>query len=160
VVLGSLAGLGVGGVLVPAATVAITVTPDTTIATCVALSLSIRAIGGGIGYAVYFNVFKNKLANNLPKYIAQFAIQAGLPVASAETFVLTWLGAPDQISTVPGVTPAIIQGAVIGQRWGYAESLKWVWITSIPFGVIAIIMCIFIGNVTKYMTNRVAATLQ
>lgn len=159
VVLGSLAGLGVGGVLVPAATVAITVTPDTTIATCVALSLSIRAIGGGIGYAVYFNVFKNKLTHNLPKYIAEYAIKAGLPISAAETFVLTFLGAPDKIASVPGVTPAVIQGGVIGTRWAYAESLKWVWITSIPFGVIAIIACVLIGNVTKYMTNRVAATL-
>lgn len=48
-----MAGFGVGGVLVPAATIAITVTPDTTIATCVALSLAIRTIGGSIGYAIY-----------------------------------------------------------------------------------------------------------
>lgn len=53
VALGTLAGFGVGGVLVPAATIAITVTPDTTIATCVSLSLAIRAIGGAIGYAIY-----------------------------------------------------------------------------------------------------------
>ena len=154
-----MAGFGVGGVLVPAATVAITVTPDTTIATCVALSLSIRAIGGGIGYAAYFNVFKNKLTKKLPTKIAEYAIKAGLPLASAELFVVTFLTSPDDLVKVPGITPAAIQGGVIGSRWAYAESLKWVWITSIPFGVIAIGMCLFIGNITKYMTNRVAATL-
>ena len=53
IVVGGLAGFGVGGVLVPAATVAVTVTPDTTIATCVALGLSIRAVGGSIGFAIY-----------------------------------------------------------------------------------------------------------
>jgi hypothetical protein len=43
-----MAGFGVGGVLVPAATVAITVRPDTTIDTCVALSLCIRTVGGKV----------------------------------------------------------------------------------------------------------------
>ena len=53
IIVGGIAGFGVGGVLVPAATVAVTVTPDTTIATCVALGLSIRAVGGSIGFAIY-----------------------------------------------------------------------------------------------------------
>jgi hypothetical protein len=38
VALGAFAGFGAGGVLVPTARIAITVTPDTSIATCVALS--------------------------------------------------------------------------------------------------------------------------
>jgi hypothetical protein len=50
VALGTIAGFGVGGVLVPPSTIAITVCPDRLIATTVALSLSIRVIGGSIGY--------------------------------------------------------------------------------------------------------------
>jgi Fungal trichothecene efflux pump (TRI12) len=158
--LGTMAGFGVGGVLVPAATVAITVTQDTTIATCVALSLCIRTVGGSIGYAIYYNVFINRLKPKLPLYIGQYAVQAGLPVKSAEAFVLTYLTAPANITSIPGVTPAVIHGAEVGTRWAYAESLKYVWYTSIPFGVLAIIASCFIGNITKYMTNRIAATIR
>ncbi|KIY03036.1 uncharacterized protein Z520_01502 [Fonsecaea multimorphosa CBS 102226] len=158
--LGTICGFGVGSVLVPAATVAITVTPDTTIATCVALSLTIRAVGGSIGYAIYYNVFINKLTPKLPKYIAEYAIKAGLPLTSATEFVETLLTAPANITSVPGVNAQIIHAGAVGSRWAYAESLKYVWLTSISFGGCAIIACLFIGNITKYMTNRVAARIR
>lgn len=155
-----MAGFGVGGVLVPAATIAITVTPDTTIATCVALSLAIRTIGGSIGYAIYYNVFIRRLTPRLPLLVVEYAIKAGLPVESAEAFAGAFLAAPDQLSNVPGVTPAIIQAGAMGSRWAYAESLKYVWLVSITFGGCAIIACIFLGNLKPYMTNRIAATVK
>ena len=58
-----------------------------------------------------------------------------------------------------GVTPAVVQAAVIGSRWAYAESLKYVWYTSIAFGGLSIIACVFMGDVSKYMTNRIAAKI-
>lgn len=133
----------------PAATIAITVTPDTTIATCVALSLSIRAIGGAIGYAIYYNVFVQKLTPRLITYIPKYAIGAGLPLSSAELFVGAFLTAPDSLSQVPGVTPEIIAAADYGRRFAYTESLKYVWLTSIAFGVCAIIACCFLGSLRK-----------
>lgn len=160
IALGTVTGFGVGAVLVPAATVAVTVTPDTTIATCVALSLTVRAVGGSIGYAIYYNIFINKLTPRLPAYIAKYAIEAGLPITEATEFVETYLGAPAQLASVPGVTEQIIEAAAIGSRWAYAESLKYVWLTSIAFGGCAIIACLFIGNISKYMTSRVAAKIR
>jgi hypothetical protein len=160
VVLGTLTGVGVGAVLVPAATIAVTVSPDNSIATCIALSLTIRAVGGSIGYAVYYNIFINKLTPRLPAYIAEYAITAGLPAASATDFVTTFLTAPANISSVAGVNEAVLQAATIGTRWAYSDSLKWVWITSIPFGACAIIASCFIGSITSYMTDRVAGRIK
>jgi hypothetical protein len=54
------AGLGIGGILVPASIITTIVCPDDLIATVSALTLSIRVLGGSIGYAVYYNVFYNK----------------------------------------------------------------------------------------------------
>ena len=68
-------------------------------------------------------------------------------------FVGTFLTAPNGITTIPGVTPDIFQAATIGARWAYAESVKYVWLTSVAFGVCAIVACLFLGNVSKYMTN-------
>jgi hypothetical protein len=118
-------------VLVPAATIAILVTPDTTIATCVALSLAIRAIGGSIGYAVYYNAFVGTLLTN-----------------------------PAGLAEIPGVTPEIIEAGAVGSRWAYAESLKMVWLVSTAFGACAIIACLFLGNTKKYATNRIAAHVE
>jgi Na+/melibiose symporter-like transporter len=45
VTLASFAAFGLGGVIVPAATVAMIAAPDALITTCAALSLSVRAVG-------------------------------------------------------------------------------------------------------------------
>lgn len=50
VAMGTISGFGVGGVLVPSATVALICVPDAFLATTAALSLSIRTLGGSIGY--------------------------------------------------------------------------------------------------------------
>jgi hypothetical protein len=155
--LGSMAALGVGMVTSPASTIAITVAPDSTIATCVALILCIRATGGSIGYAIYYNVFIEKLTPSLPKYVAEYALEAGLPTAEAELFVATILTVPANVTQIPGVTPAVIEAATIGSRWAYAGALKYVWYISLVFGVCSILASCFLQNMRKYMTNRIAA---
>jgi hypothetical protein len=159
VALGSLAAFGVGGVLVPAASVAMIVTPDALITTAAALSLSIRTVGGTIGYSIYYNIFATKLAKRLPLNVATFALAAGLPATSLEQFVGTFLTAPETLATVPGVTQAVIAGATKGTQWAYSESLKVVWLTSIAFGSMAIVCCILMPSTKKYQTNRVAVQL-
>ena len=134
--------------------------PDDHIASTVALSLAFRVIGGSIGYAIYYNVFVNKLTTRLPELVAEYAINAGLPVVSATEFVGTFLTVPSNATNVAGVTPAILAAAVKGSQWAYSESLRMVWLTSIPFGVCAIVACCFIGSTGKFMTNRVAAHIK
>jgi hypothetical protein len=156
---GTIAGFGIGGVLVPAATVAITVTPDAFIATTVALSLSIRVIGGSIGYSLYYNIFANKLKDKLPVYLITSAVKAGLPVTSSNEFILAFLTNPTTIMDIEGVTPTILEAATLASRWAYSDSLAYVWYSSISFGVIACIACLFIGNVRPYLTQRIATQL-
>ena len=162
VALSTIGTFGVGGVLVPAATIAITVCPDELIATTVAITLSIRVIGGSIGYAIYDNIFMTKLKNKLPTYIALYAVKAGLPLTSAKEFVELFVKAPQQLATakIRGLTPAVIQAATLGSRTAYADSLKDVWYTSIAFGLLSIICCIFLGNNSKFITNRIAANIR
>ena len=135
------------------------VVPDSLLATTVSLSLSVRTVGGSIGYSIYYNVYSNKLKTKLPAYVAQRVIQAGLPVADAEDFVASFLTTPAEAAKLPGVDAAIIQAATLGYRWAYADSLRYVWYTSIAFGSLAIILCLFMPSIRKYGTNRIAAEL-
>src|SRR6202012_3588481 len=121
--LGTIASFGVGGILVPAATVALIVVPDSLLATTAALSLSIRTGGGSIGFTIYYNIFINKLQKQLPEIIAKYAIKDGLPPSHATEFVTTFLTAPANITQVPGFSSEVLAGAELGTRWAYAESL-------------------------------------
>lgn len=160
VALGTIAGFGVGGVLVPPSTIAITVAPDSLIATTVALSLSIRVIGGSLGYTIYYNIFAEKLGKVLPENVAKAAVGAGLPVSDATKFVTEFLTAPGSIMSLPGVTPSVVAAATRGAQDSYAYAISFVWYTSIAFGVVAIIAAAFLGNNRKYLTDRVAAKIR
>jgi hypothetical protein len=95
----------------------------------------------------------------LPKYVAGAAIQAGLPIAEAETFVGALLQAPNMLATLPGITPAIITAGTKGAQLAYAESLRYVWWTSISFGVCAMVAALLIPDIRKFATNRIAVAL-
>jgi hypothetical protein len=158
--LSTLAGFGVGGLIVPAATIAIIACPDDVIATTAALTLAVRAVGGSIGYSIYFNIFSKKLTSALPARVAEYALSSGLPETSLVEFVTKFLGGDmTGLASVDGVTGEVIAAASFGSQWAYADSLKWVFVTSVPFGVCAIVASIFLGDIKKYMTNRVASNI-
>lgn len=127
VAIATVAAFGLGGVLVPAATVAMIAAPDALITTCAALSLSVRAVGGAIGYSIYYNVFKEKLTAKLPILVGEYAVAAGLPAADAKIFVETFLTVPAEAASLPGVTAQVLAAALKGSQWAYAESLHYVW---------------------------------
>jgi hypothetical protein len=116
-------------------------------------------VGGSIGYSIYFNIFQKKLTTRLPTYVAGAAIRAGLPVAEAETFVGALLQAPDLLASLPGITPVIIAAGTKGAQLAYAESLRYVWWSSISFGVLAMIAAFLIPSTKKFQTNRIAVAL-
>lgn len=64
-----MAGLGIGGIVVPASIITMIICPDDLIATVAALTLSIRVIGGSIGYCIYYNIFINKFTPAAIHYI-------------------------------------------------------------------------------------------
>ncbi|EME40496.1 hypothetical protein DOTSEDRAFT_55697 [Dothistroma septosporum NZE10] len=159
VTLASFAAFGLGGLIVPAATVAMIAAPDALITTCAALSLSVRAVGGAIGYSIYYSIFVKKLTKVLPVLVGTYAVGAGLPAQDAELFVKIFLGAPTKIAQVPGITAAIIEAATLGAQWAYAEALHLVWYTSIAFGICAMVCALVIPNTRKFETNRVAVAI-
>lgn len=160
VALGTIAGFGVGGVYIPAATIALTACRDSLISTTGALSLSVRTIGGSIGYTIYFNVFATRLTARLPTALATAAVAAGLPAADVVGFVTAFVGAPATAADLPGVTPAILAAATRASQDAHAYSLKWVWYVSIAFGVASVFVSVMIGNTRKFMTDRVAVRIE
>ena len=159
IALATLACFGLGGVIVPAATVAMIAAPDALITTCAALSLSVRAVGGSIGYSIYYSIFHGKLVKKLPALVGAYAVGAGLSLQDAPAFVKTFILDPAEIATAPGFTPEIYAAASLGSQWAYAESLHYVWYTSIAFGLAAMVCAVLLPNTRKFQTNRIAVEL-
>ena len=156
------ASFGVGGVIVPALTLALYAAPDRYIGTVAALSLTVRFLGGSIGTTIYYNIFNNRISGLLPEYVATAAVQAGLPPADLIQFIVALtnpINAASLLAQVPNITPQIIQAGALALRWAYSDSLQCVWYATIPFGVISILCSAFIPNIRQYMTERVAVVI-
>ena len=155
-----LGGLGVGGIIVPAAVILTIISPDEVIATVTAITLSIRLIGGSIGYAIYFNVFENKLHEVLPTTVGIAVAKAGLPITQIPAFI-TALVAQNftALGQIKGITPTILLVAADAVKDSYVEGFKMIYLVSIAFGGAAIVASVFLGDIRKYMVDRVAVDI-
>lgn len=77
---------------------------------------------------------------------------------------------------IPGVNQKVLDASILARQYSFADSLKYVWYTTIPFGIIGselipstitqaksiltafsiVLMCAALPNIKKYMTNHLA----
>ena len=159
-----LAGLGIGGIVVPASIITTIICPDDIIATVAALTLSIRVIGGCIGYTVYYNVFVNKFVPNATKYVGGvMELELGITNVTyiTDAIELTAASLIQGLKEIPGIAgnDTAYEMVVLAGQIAYAESYKYVYLTSIAFGCISILASVFLGNIDKYMDDHVAVVM-
>jgi len=159
-----LGGLGIGGIVVPASIITTIICPDDIIATVAALTLSIRVIGGCIGYTVYYNVFVNKFVPNATKYIGgTMELELGITNVTYITTAIELTAASllEGLKEIPGIAgnDTAYEMVVYAGQVAYAESYKYVYLTSIAFGAISIVASVFLGNIDKYMDDHVAVVM-
>ena len=152
-----LGGLGTGGILQPAATILTIISPDEVVATVTAATVCIRLVGASIGYSVYFNVLQNKLAAVLPSNVGAAAVNAGLPVDQIPGFLGAFLGG--NTTALAGYSSTLLHAAKEAVQDSYVEGFRLVYLVSIPFGVSAVIACLFLGDIRKFMVDRVAVDI-
>ncbi|EAS30387.3 MFS drug efflux pump [Coccidioides immitis RS] len=156
-----IAGLGIGGIVVPASIITTIICPDDLIATVAAVTLSIRVVGGSIGYTIYYNVFISKFIPNAVKYIGgTMSLKLGIKDEALieEAIKLTGESLINDLKHIPGISgnETAYQMVVSAGQVAFAESYKWVYYTSVAFGVLSIIAACFLGDIEKYMDDHVA----
>ncbi|KJX97245.1 MFS drug efflux pump like protein [Zymoseptoria brevis] len=158
-----LAGLGIGGIVVPASIITTIICPDDLIATVSALTLAIRVLGGSIGYCVYYNVFVSKLVPYAVRDVGGYMIGVlGCDEESvAEAIALTGNSLIDLIADIPCVAaqPGGWEEVVLQGQMAYAAAYKYVYYCSTGFGICSILAAVFLGDISKYMDNHVAVVM-
>jgi hypothetical protein len=157
------AGLGIGGIVVPASIITTIICPDDLIATIAALTLAIRVVGGAIGYTTYYNVFYNKFVPILTKKMILVCVENGVFNTTSITSAAQLTGASlvNEILYLPGVDGNVTKWMNIvraGQE-AYAEAYPYVYYASIAFGGVAIIASAFLGDINQYMDDHVAVVI-
>ncbi|KAH8885612.1 MFS general substrate transporter [Thozetella sp. PMI_491] len=157
----ALAGLGVGGIVVPASILSTIISPDDLIATISALTLAIRVVGGAVGYTVYYNVFYNKLVPTLINNIAGVMIQDKIfnITIITEAIELTGASLIEEILPLVGGNETQWEHIVLAGQMAYADSYPWVYYCSIAFGGVSIIASLLLTDISKYMDDHVAVVI-
>ncbi|CCC08826.1 unnamed protein product [Sordaria macrospora k-hell] len=152
-----IAGLGVGGIVVPASTIATIIAPRDFIATITALTISIRIVGGVIGYTVYYNVFIQKLVPQLTESVIGACIKSG--ITNRETIgaaiELTGASLVDEIHMLPGVTDESWAVIVAASQEAYVRAYPWVYYCSIAFGGVSILASLGMEDISGLVDRTV-----
>jgi hypothetical protein len=98
------------------------------------------------------------VAENVPKYVTSAATEAGVPEGSISD-LLAGLQSGN-LSSVSNLTPEMLEIATEAYKDGYSASFKVVYLTTIAFGVCAIIAALISPNLEKSFNNRVERKLQ
>lgn len=158
------AGLGIGGIVVPASIITTIICPDDLIATVAALTLAIRVIGGSIGYCIYYNVFISKFVPAAIHYIGGTMVTKLNITSEAvieEAIGITGASLLPALQELPGIkdVPGAYEMVVYAGQLAYAEAYKYVYYVSIAFGAISILAACFLGDISKYMDDHVAVVM-
>ncbi|KAI9737876.1 MAG: hypothetical protein M1834_009246 [Cirrosporium novae-zelandiae] len=159
-----LAGLGIGGIVVPASIMTTIICPDDLIATVAAITLSIRVIGGGIGYTVYYNIFIKKFTTASIHYIGgAMMLDLGITNTTYITDAIKLTGAAllEDLALIPGIGDNVTAQEIVirAGQVAFAESYRYVYFASLAFGAVAIIAACFLGDISEYMDDHVAVVM-
>jgi hypothetical protein len=82
----------------------------------------------------------------------------GYPSSQIHALVASFLA--ESTAGLAGIPTAVIEAATSAMRWGWSDEDKIVWLSTIPFGVIAFAGAIFVRDPSPYLTKHVSVTLE
>jgi hypothetical protein len=108
-----------------------------------------RSIGGSVGTAVYTTIHSTNSARLVPQYVTDAIKPRGLPQDAITQLLAILEGTTtgDPLSDIPGVTSEILELATDAMKRAYNRAFRDVWLTSIAFGVIALMCALFSKDV-------------
>jgi hypothetical protein len=123
-----------------------------------------RNTGGAVGIAIFGTIRNSVVGSQLGPRITEAALANGFPASGLAELIpavqLAVLGEPASLLALPGVTPAVESATIAAFKGAYAYAFQRVFLSTIPFGVIATVTVIFVKESSQYLTNHTAARLE
>lgn len=128
------------------------------------LGASIRAAICAVLVAIYTTILSNRLTQTTASLVPPALVGAGLPADSVSDFLTiistSGTSAPRSVyASVSGITDNIVAVGVRAYKVANSDAYRTVYLSTIAFSGLAIILTFFAPNTEKYMTDHVAATL-
>jgi hypothetical protein len=127
------------------------------IGTAIGAAGSMRSAISTLASTVYVVILTNKLTENIPAIVPPAVIGAGLPATSLVPFLTGF--STGNFTGIPGLTPEILVIGVRAYKEASAKAYSTVFLSTLIFSGLAVILSFWTPNVDEKMTNQVAATL-
>lgn len=125
------------------------------------IGASIRSATATICATVYSVILSSRLRETIPAQVPKAAIAAGLPSSSATNLLEAFsVGSPTAFAAVKGITPKILATATAAYKTASNDAYRTVFLSTIAFSGLAVILSFFAPNVDDRMTGDIAATLE
>lgn len=132
--------------------------PQRNIGLALGLLGTFRFLGGAIGTTVFTTILQNKSTPALQKQVLDAVVPLGYPSSQVHRLIASLLA--DSTAGLAGTPTAEIDAATSAMRWGWSDAYKIVWLSTIPFGVVAFAGAIFVCDPSPYLTKHVSVTLE
>ncbi|KAI0154152.1 MFS general substrate transporter [Xylariaceae sp. FL1272] len=117
-----------------------------------------RFAGGAVAISIYTAILTNVQQMSVNNLVPAAATGAGLPESSVQA-LLSALALGD-LSPVPGITDEIAQAASAAFVQSYVVGLRTTALSSLSFGIVGIIACLFCLDIGHKMNNKIEVYLE
>jgi hypothetical protein len=128
------------------------------IGTALGVGGSSRSFISTLASTVYTVVLSNRLAVTIPEQVPPALINAGLPSSSTASWLAAY-AAGGPFDDIPGMTPEILAVGTRAYKFASADAYRTVFLTTLAFSGIGIVLTWFAPNVDDKLTGEVVVTL-
>lgn len=104
--------------------------------------------------------FNESLTSSMARRIPKAALEAGVPADSVSAFIAVIETNDPNVASIPGVTSAMVQAGALASQYATADALEVVFAIGTPFGIIAAIMCYWLGSYKDTLNYVVEAPVE
>lgn len=120
------------------------------------ISGSLRFAGGAVATTVYQTIFNNEVTKWTPKLVVPAALEAGLD-QSRVTELLSVISTPELATSF---SSDVVAAASEALKLAYCKGIFVLAMSSLGFGVVAIVACLLCKDVESKMTNTIDVYLE
>jgi hypothetical protein len=118
-----------------------------------------RSMGGSVGNAIFNTILNGVVNRDLGPTIAAAALRNGVEAAELEKVIPATIeaavGVPGSFAALD-ISAATQEALIAAFRQVYARAFRYVFYSTIPFGVLAIVLAALIRDPSMYLTNHTA----
>ncbi|KAL1887133.1 hypothetical protein Sste5346_010422 [Sporothrix stenoceras] len=119
-----------------------------------------RYAGGAVASAAFSSAINHGIQTRMPQLIPAAAVTAGLPNELVEQVVAAAPGGAAALEAIPGVSDEVVAAVVEAYKWCVANGLRNAAFASLAFGVVGIVLCFFLEDITPKMNDKIEIFLE